>query len=161
MPTNLYGPNDNFHPQNSHVIPGMMSRFHDAVTSNIKVIEIWGSGAPMREFLHVDDMARASIHVMNLHHGIYAAHTDPMLSHINVGTGIDCTIKELAETIAKVTGFDGRLDFNKSKPDGTARKLMDVSRLRSLGWQSEISLEDGLRSTYGWFKENNQILRKR
>ena len=161
MPTNLYGPNDNFHPQNSHVIPGMMSRFHDAVANNIKVIEIWGSGAPMREFLHVDDMAAASIHVMNLEHGIYAAHTDPMLSHINVGTGIDCTIKELAETIAKVTGFDGRLDFNKSKPDGTARKLMDVSRLRSLGWQSEISLEDGLRSTYGWFKENSEILRKR
>lgn len=161
MPTNLYGPNDNFHPQNSHVIPGMMSRFHDAVANNVKVIEIWGSGAPMREFLHVDDMAAASIHVMNLEHGIYAAHTDPMLSHINVGTGIDCTIKELAETIAKVTGFDGRLDFNKSKPDGTARKLMDVSRLRSLGWQSEISLEDGLRSTYGWFKKNSEILRKR
>ena len=161
MPTNLYGPNDNFHPQNSHVIPGMMSRFHDAVANNVTVIEIWGSGAPMREFLHVDDMAAASIHVMNLEHGIYAAHTDPMLSHINVGTGIDCTIKELAETIAKVTGFDGRLDFNKSKPDGTARKLMDVSRLRSLGWQSEISLEDGLRSTYGWFKKNSEILRKR
>ena len=160
MPTNLYGPNDNFHPQNSHVIPGMMSRFHDAVANNVKVIEIWGSGAPMREFLHVDDMAAASIHVMNLEHGIYAAHTDPMLSHINVGTGIDCTIKELAETIAKVTGFDGRLDFNKSKPDGTARKLMDVSRLRSLGWQSEISLEDGLRSTYGWFKKNIQRNRK-
>ena len=160
MPTNLYGPNDNFHPQNSHVIPGMMSRFHDAVVNNIKVMEIWGSGAPMREFLHVDDMAAASIHVMNLQSGIYAAHTDAMLSHINVGTGLDCTIKELAETIAKVTGFDGRLDFNKSKPDGTARKLMDVSRLRSLGWQSEISLEDGLRNTYDWFRENEGILRK-
>ena len=161
MPTNLYGPNDNFHPQNSHVIPGMMSRFHDAVANNVKVIEIWGSGTPKREFLHVDDMAAASIHVMNVEHGIYADHIDPMLSHINVGTGIDCTIKELAETIAKVTGFDGRLDFNKSKPDGTARKLMDVSRLRSLGWQSEISLEDGLRSTYSWFKKNSEILRKK
>ena len=160
MPTNLYGPNDNFHPQNSHVIPGMMCRFHDAVINKAKSIEIWGSGAPMREFLHVDDMATASIHVMNLQSDIYAAHTDAMLSHINVGTGIDCTIKDLAETIAKVTGFDGRLDFNTSKPDGSARKLMDVSRLKSLGWQSEISLEVGLCSTYDWFRENEEILRK-
>jgi GDP-L-fucose synthase len=160
MPTNLYGPNDNFHPQNSHVIPGMMCRFHDAVVNKAKLIEIWGSGAPMREFLHVDDMATASIHVMNLQSDTYAAHTDAMLSHINVGTGLDCTIKDLAETIAKVTGFDGRLDFNTSKPDGSARKLMDVSRLKSLGWQSEISLEDGLSSTYDWFRENEEILRK-
>lgn len=160
MPANLYGPNDNFHPQNSHVIPGMMCRFHDAVVNKAKSIEIWGSGAPMREFLHVDDMAAASIHVMNLQSDIYTAHTDAMISHINVGTGLDCTIKDLAETIAKVTGFDGRLDFNTSKPDGTARKLMDVSRLRSLGWQSEISLEDGLSSTYDWFKKNEGILRK-
>ena len=160
MPANLYGPNDNFHPQNSHVIPGMMCRFHDAVVNKAKSIEIWGSGAPMREFLHVDDMAAASIHVMNLQSDIYTANTDAMISHINVGTGLDCTIKDLAETIAKVTGFDGRLDFNTSKPDGTARKLMDVSRLRSLGWQSEISLEDGLSSTYDWFKKNEGILRK-
>ncbi len=161
MPTNLYGPNDNFHPDNSHVIPAMMSRFHDAIANNNKVMEIWGSGTPMREFLHVDDMASASIYVMNLEHGIYAAHTNTMLSHINVGTGVDCSIKELAETIAKVTGFEGRLYFDKSKPDGTARKLMDISRLRSLGWQSRISLEDGLRSTYDWFKANDGILRQR
>ena len=108
----------------------------------------------------MDDMAAASIHVMNLQSDIYSANTDAMLSHINVGTEIDCTIKDLAETIAKVTGFDGRLDFDTSKPDGTVRKLMDVSRLRSLGWQSKISLEDGLSSTYDWFKKNEGILRK-
>ena len=161
MPTNLYGPNDNFHPENSHVIPALIARFHTAVKNNEKEVVIWGSGTPMREFLHVDDMAAASIHVMNLEHSIYAAHTDAMLSHINVGTGIDCSIKELAETIAKVTGFDGRLYFDKSKPDGTARKLMDISRIKSLGWQSVISLEDGLRSTYDWFKANEGILRNR
>ena len=159
MPTNLYGPNDNFHPENSHVIPAMMSRFHNSVQSKDQVIQIWGSGTPMREFLHVDDMAAASIHVMSLEHSMYAANTDHMLSHINVGSGDDVSIKELAETIAKVTGFGGQLLYDKSKPDGAARKLMDVSRLRLLGWQSEIGLEDGLRSTYDWFIENNQSLR--
>lgn len=159
MPTNLYGPNDNFHPENSHVIPGMMSRFHYAVTNNHREIEIWGSGSPMREFLHVDDMASASIYIMNLDHDIYFANIDPMVSHINVGTGIDCTIKELAETMSKVTGFNGRLEFNKSKPDGTIRKLMDVSLLNSLGWKSKINLEDGLIRTYDWFKANENSLR--
>ncbi len=159
MPTNLYGPNDNFHPENSHVIPAMMRRFDDAVVKNEKKVVIWGSGKPMREFLHVDDMAAASLHVMNLDHKIYSLHTNPMLSHINVGTGADCTIKELAETIAEVTGFKGELIFDGSKPDGTPRKLMDVSRLKKLGWQSSISLKDGLKKTYEWFKANKNNIR--
>jgi len=159
MPTNLYGQNDNFHPENSHVIPAMIGRFHNAVLSDEKEVVIWGSGKPMREFLHVDDMAAASIHVMNLDREIYSLHTEPMLSHINVGTGIDCTIKELAETIAKVTGFDGRLIFDTSKPDGTPRKLLDVSRLRKLGWQYSVSLETGLTKTYSWYKNNFEEVR--
>lgn len=154
MPTNLYGPNDNFHPENSHVIPALIRRFHEAVNSGDSEVVIWGSGKPMREFLHVDDMAAASFHVMNLDSDAYQANTQPMLSHINVGTGIDCTIRELAETIARVTGFEGRLVFDSSKPDGTPRKLMDVSRLRALGWEASISLEDGLASAYEWFKNN-------
>ena len=154
MPTNLYGPNDNFHPDNSHVIPAMIGRFHSAVINSEKEVVIWGSGTPMREFLHVDDMAAASIYVMNLDGEIFSSHTESMISHINVGTGIDCTIKELAETIAKVTGFDGRLIFDSSKPDGTPRKLMDVSRLKKLGWQYSVSLENGLTKTYSWYKNN-------
>lgn len=154
MPTNLYGPNDNFHLENSHVIPAMMRRFRDAMLSNKNEVVIWGSGNPKREFLHVSDMAAASIHVMNLDNHIYASNTKPMLSHINVGTGVDCTIRELAETMAKVVGFKGELIFDSSKPDGTPRKLMDVSRLNSLGWKSTISLEDGLRDTYKWFIKN-------
>ena len=129
MPTNLYGPNDNFHPTNSHVIPALIRRFHDAVTTNAQEVVIWGSGTPKREFLHVDDMAAASVHVMELDQTTYQANTRPMLSHINVGSGHDCTIRELAETIAKVTHFNGTLRFDSSKPDGTPRKLMDVSRL--------------------------------
>ncbi|MBA4501512.1 GDP-L-fucose synthase [Marinobacterium marinum] len=152
MPTNLYGPNDNFHPENSHVIPAMMRRFHEAVQSGQEEVVIWGTGTPMREFLHVDDMAAASVHVMNLAGTVYQAYTQPMLSHINVGTGVDCTIRELAETLAKVTGFQGALRFDTTKPDGTPRKLMDVSRLASLGWQAGIDLESGLQSTYEWFK---------
>lgn len=154
MPTNLYGPNDNFHPENSHVIPALMRRFHEAVASGDSEVVIWGSGNPMREFLHVDDMAAASVHVMNLDESTYQQHTQPMLSHINVGTGVDCTISELAQTMAKVTGFTGRLVFDGTKPDGTPRKLMDVSRLASLGWKSDISLEVGLKDTYEWFKAN-------
>lgn len=154
MPTNLYGPHDNFHPENSHVIPALMRRFHEAVGRDEQVVTIWGSGAPMREFLHVDDMAAACVHVMNLDEASYLQHTQPRLSHINVGTGVDCTIRELAETIAKVTGFAGQLVFDASKPDGTARKLMDVSRLETLGWKYGISLEDGLRNTYEWFLEH-------
>ena len=159
MPTNLYGPNDNFHPENSHVIPALLRRFHEAVKSNAEVVTIWGSGTPMREFLHVDDMAAASIHVMELDTETFKANTQPMLSHINVGTGIDCTIRELAETVAKVTGFQGRLEFDATKPDGTPRKLMDVSRLADLGWKASLSLEDGLRDAYQWYLDNIELAR--
>lgn len=154
MPTNLYGPHDNFHPENSHVIPALLRRFHEAVQRGDEEVVIWGSGKPMREFLHVDDMAAASVHVMELDDATYRDNTQPMLSHINVGTGVDCTIRELAETVAKVTGFAGRLTFDASKPDGTPRKLMDVSRLKALGWQASIGLEEGLRDAYGWYVEN-------
>ncbi len=154
MPTNLYGPNDNFHPENSHVIPALLRRFHEAVEQDIETVTIWGSGTPMREFLHVDDMAAASIHVMNLDRETYDTNTQPMLSHINVGTGVDCTIRELAETVAKVTGFKGQLEFDATKPDGAPRKLMDVSRLQDLGWNYSLSLEEGLKGAYHWFVEN-------
>ncbi|MFB4370289.1 MULTISPECIES: GDP-L-fucose synthase [unclassified Pseudomonas] len=154
MPTNLYGPHDNYHPENSHVIPALLRRFHEATLRGDDEVVIWGSGTPMREFLHVDDMAAASVHVMNLDEATYQAHTQPMLSHINVGTGQDCTIRELAETIARVTEFQGRLTFDSSKPDGTPRKLMDVSRLAKLGWTASIDLETGLRDAYRWFVDN-------
>ncbi|CRY08995.1 GDP-L-fucose synthase [Yersinia enterocolitica] len=160
MPTNLYGENDNFHPDNSHVIPALLRRFHEAKMRNDNEIIVWGSGKPMREFLHVDDMAAASIYVMELADDIYAANTQPMLSHINVGTGIDCTIRELAETIAQVVGFSGKLVFDSSKPDGAPRKLMDVSRLDKLGWRYQISLEKGLKMTYQWFLDNQNNFRK-
>jgi GDP-L-fucose synthase len=154
MPTNLYGPGDNYHPENSHVIPALLRRFHEAARRGDGEVVIWGSGAPMREFLHVDDMAEACIHVMDLPREVYAAHTQPMLSHVNVGTGVDCTIRELAETIARVTGFRGRLAWDRGKPDGAPRKLMDVSRLAALGWKARIGLEDGLRDAYRWFLEH-------
>ena len=160
MPTNLYGPNDNFHTENSHVIPALMRRFHQAVLAEDLEVVIWGSGKPMREFLYVDDMAAASLFVMNLPLDTYQIHTQPMLSHINVGTGRDCTIRELAETMARVTGFTGKLIFDASKPDGSPRKLMDDSRLKALGWQSQITLEDGLRKTYAWFLENQDAYRQ-
>jgi GDP-L-fucose synthase len=160
MPTNLYGPHDNYHPENSHVIPALLRRFHEAVQENAEEVVIWGSGKPMREFLHVDDMASASVHVMNMGNELYQSITSPMLSHINVGTGIDCTISELSETIARVTGFTGRLTFDASKPDGTPRKLLDVSRLNSMGWRATIGLEDGLRDAYSWFVENQNDLRR-
>jgi len=159
MPTNLYGPHDNFHPENSHVIPALLRRFHEAVLSNAEEVVIWGSGTPMREFLHVDDMAAASVYVMELDAVTYRANTQPMLSHINVGSGVDCTIRELAETIARVTGFKGRLGFDAGKPDGTQRKLMDVSRLRAMGWQADIGLEEGLQDAYRWFLENQDRFR--
>lgn len=158
MPTNLYGPGDNFHPDNSHVIPALLRRFHAAVESGATEVTVWGS--PRREFLHVDDMAAASVFVMNLDDSIYQANTQPMLSHINVGSGVDCTIRELAEALAAVTGFQGRLVFDASKPDGTPRKLMDVSRLKALGWQAAIDLEEGLSQTYAWFVDNQQNFRK-
>jgi GDP-L-fucose synthase len=159
MPTNLYGQNDNFHPENSHVIPAMMRRFHEAKEAGASEVMVWGSGKPMREFLHVDDMAAASLHVMNLATSTYEANTQSMLSHVNVGTGVDCTIRELAETLAEVTGYSGKLVFDTSKPDGAPRKLMDVSRLKALGWQASISLEQGLGSTYQWFLEHQEQLR--
>ncbi|MCD9477847.1 GDP-L-fucose synthase [Photobacterium phosphoreum] len=160
MPTNLYGENDNFHPDNSHVIPALMRRFHEAKLNNAKEVVVWGTGTPMREFLFVDDMAAASIHVMELDSTIYQANTQPMLSHINVGTGVDCTIREMAETMAKVVGFKGDVVFDSTKPDGTPRKLMDVTRLADLGWQYKISLEQGLTHTYEWFLANQDNFRK-
>jgi len=159
MPTNLYGQNDNFHPENSHVIPAMVRRFHEAKEAGASEVVVWGSGQPMREFLHVDDMAAASVYVMNLDDANYQANTKLMLSHINVGTGVDCTIRELAETLADVTGFTGKLVFDTSKPDGAPRKLMDVSRLNALGWQARIGLKDGLAGTYQWFLEHQEQLR--
>lgn len=159
MPTNLYGENDNFHPENSHVIPALMRRFHEAAQNNAPEVVVWGSGKPMREFLHVDDMAAASVYVMNADKATYDNCTDPMLSHINVGTGIDCTISELAHTMADVVGFTGKLTFDASKPDGTPRKLMDVNTLRELGWTASISLKEGLADTYAWFLENQANFR--
>lgn len=154
MPTNLYGPNDNFHPNNSHVIPAMIRRFHEAKQRGDLDVVVWGTGTPMREFLHVDDLAAASIHIMNLDAATYQQYTQPMLSHINVGTGIDCTIRELAETLKKVIGLKAELVFDTKKPDGTPRKLMDVSCLKNLGWQAQIDLESGLKQTYSWFLNN-------
>ncbi len=159
MPTNLYGPNDNFHKDNSHVIPALLRRFHEATQRDDKYVEVWGSGKPMREFLHVDDMAAASIHVMELDNEVWQENTEPMLSHVNVGTGEDCTIRELSDAIAKVVGFRGEIIFDTSKPDGTPRKLLDVSRLRRLGWHHEIGLEQGLVNTYRWFLDNQQRYR--
>lgn len=160
MPTNLYGVNDNFHPDNSHVIPALLRRFHEAKLNQLPEVIAWGTGQAMREFLHVDDMASASIFVMNLDKTIYDKHTEPMLSHINIGTGVDCTIKELTETIAKVVGYKGDIVWDSSKPDGTPRKLMDVNRLKSLGWQYSIDLEQGLKQTYDWFLDNQESFRK-
>jgi GDP-L-fucose synthase len=159
MPTNLYGENDNFHPENSHVIPAMMRRFHEAAASDASEVVVWGTGKPMREFLHVDDMAEASVFVMNLDKETYEANTQTMLSHINVGTGVDCTIAELAHTLAKVVGFKGKVVFDTTKPDGAPRKLMDVSRLRDMGWHAQTSLEDGLHSTYAWFLAHQSDIR--
>jgi len=159
MPTNLYGQNDNFHPTNSHVIPAMMQRFHNAKITKQAQVRVWGSGNQMREFMHVDDMAAASVHVTNLSSQKYAQVTNPRLSHINVGTGIDCTIRELAETMQEVVGFEGDLQFDTSKPDGTPRKLLDVEHLKSLGWEASITLRDGLNLTYAWFLDHQSELR--
>lgn len=159
MPTNLYGPFDNFHPENSHVIPAMMQRFHQAREQGVDEVVVWGTGKPMREFLYVDDMAAACVHVMNLPEGVYSAHTNPMQSHINVGTGTDCTIAELAQTMARVVGFKGNVVFDTDKPDGTPRKLLNVDKLAAMGWQASVSLEDGLAATYRWYLENEANLR--
>lgn len=159
MPTNLYGPGDNFHPANSHVMPAMMRRFHEAVQEGRDEVVVWGTGTPRREFLHVDDMAEASLFVMNLDRAVYEANTQPMLSHINVGTGEDVSIRELAGMLAEVTGFKGRLVFDTTKPDGTPRKLMDVSRLAAMGWRARTGLRDGIEETYRWFLQNADGLR--
>ena len=159
MPTNLYGPGDNFHPENSHVLPALIRRFHEAARDGLEEVTIWGTGAPRREFLHVDDMVEASLFVLDLPKGAYDANTDPMLSHINVGSGSDISILELAQMVAKVTRFEGRIATDPSKPDGTMRKLMDVSRLKSMGWQARIDLEDGIAETYRWFLDNADTAR--
>lgn len=159
MPTNLYGPGDNFHPENSHVLPALMRRFHEAAQQGLEEVTIWGSGTPRREFLHVDDMAAASLFVLGLDKANYDANTDPMLSHINVGCGSDVSILELAQLVADVVGFAGRIATDPSKPDGTARKLMDVSRLDQMGWRARIGLEDGVAETYQWFLANAEALR--
>ena len=148
MPTNLYGPGDNYHPQNSHVIPALIRRFHEAKVNNAPTVAIWGSGTPRREFLYVDDMAAASVFVMNLPKATLDAHTQPMQSHINVGFGSDITIKELALAVGKTVGYQGIIDFDTSKPDGSPRKLMDSRRLNALGWQAKVSLDSGLAAAY-------------
>lgn len=152
MPTNLYGPGDTYHPENSHVIPALIRRFHEAKVNNAPSVTIWGTGTPRREFLYVDDMSRACVHVMNLDKATYDRHTDPMCSHINVGTGIDLTIRELAETIQEVIGYKGKIEFDPSKHDGSPRKLMNSQRLNSLGWQPEVGLKNGLTQAYADFR---------
>ncbi len=154
MPTNLYGPNDNFHPQNSHVIPALIRRFHEAKINNDDELTIWGSGNAMREFLYVDDMAQASIFVLELSKDSYQTNTKPMLSHINVGTGKDITIRELAEIMKEVIGYNGKINYDLSRPDGAPRKLIDVSRLSNMGWKYSIDLEEGLIKTYNWYLKN-------
>ena len=160
MPTNLYGPNDNFHAENSHVIPALLRRFHNAKINKDDIVTAWGTGKPLREFLHVDDMAEASVFVMNLNTETYVSNTSSMLSHINVGTGKDCSINDLVRTIASVVGFTGKIEFDSSKPDGSPRKLMDISRLQKLGWKAKISLEEGINNTYKWFLKHEQNIRK-
>jgi GDP-L-fucose synthase len=154
MPTNLYGPGDNYHPENSHVIPALIRRFHEAKLNNAPSVAIWGTGTPKREFLYVDDMAAACVHVMNLDKAIYDQHTQPMLSHINVGCGEDVTIREVAEAIGKTVGYQGEIIFDTSKPDGTPRKLMDSSRLNALGWKAQVGLQTGLAAAYQDFLTN-------
>ena len=160
MPTNLYGENDNFHPDNSHVIPALMRRFHEAKLNDVPEVVVWGTGKPMREFLHVDDMAAASIFVANVSDEIYQSCTEPMLSHINVGTGVDCTISEMAHTMAEVVGYKGKITFDTTKPDGAPRKLMNVDTLKKLGWTYNIELKEGLASTYAWFLEHQDDFRE-
>lgn len=159
MPTNLYGPGDNFHPENSHVLPALIRRFHTAAQEGHEAVTIWGTGTPRREFLHVDDMAEASLFVLDLDKPTYNAHTDPMLSHINVGTGEDISILGLARLVARVTGFQGHVITDPQKPDGTPRKLMDVNRLNEMGWRAKIGLEEGLANTYQWFIDHQNVFR--
>lgn len=154
MPTNLYGINDNFHPLNSHVIPALMRRFHEAKINNEAEVEVWGDGKAMREFLFVDDMAQAALFVLELDEHTYKSNTKPMLSHINVGTGKDITIKELAQTMKDVVGYKGKISFDTSKPNGSPRKLIDVSRLSNMGWNYKVDLKEGLELTYSWYLDN-------
>lgn len=157
MPTNLYGENDNFHPRNSHVIPALIRRFHTAKINDDSSVEVWGTGNAMREFLYVEDMAAACIHIMMLDQDIYQANTEPALSHINIGTGIDISIRELAETISQVVDYKGTITWDSSMPDGAPRKLMDVSRLKTLGWEAQTELTEGLTKTYQWFTTHCDI----
>jgi GDP-L-fucose synthase len=157
MPTSLYGVNDNFHPENSHVIPALMRRFHEAKVNNDAEVIVWGTGNAMREFLYVDDMAVASLFVLKLDEKTYKTNTQPMLSHINVGTGKDVTIREMAETMKQVVGYEGNLTFDTTKPDGSPRKLIDVSRLSNMGWKYSINLEDGLKKTYKWYLTQDKL----
>jgi len=159
MPTNLYGPGDNFDLANSHVIPALIRKFHEAKVANAAEVEVWGSGTPKRDFLHVDDMAAACLHLMQLDADSYRAQTDPRCSHINVGTGVDVTIAELARTVGEVVGFRGQLRFDPTKPDGAPRKLLEISRLRDLGWSADIDLHQGLTQSYEWFLANQANLR--
>ena len=159
MPTNLYGPGDNFHPENSHVLPAMIRRFQEAVEQGTERVTIWGTGAPRREFLHVDDMAEASLFVLDLPKPVYEANTEPMLSHINVGSGEDVSILDLAHLVARTVGFEGEIVTDPSKPDGTLRKLMDVSRLARMGWQARIGLDDGVADAWRWFLNNRNTAR--
>jgi GDP-L-fucose synthase len=154
MPTNLYGPGDNYHPENSHVIPALIRRFHEAKAHNAPSVTIWGTGAPRREFLYVDDMAAASVHVMHLPKSVYDQHTSPMQSHINVGSGSDITIAELAQAIGQTVGYQGCIEFDTSKPDGAPRKWMDSSRLNALGWQPAVNLPTGLKTAYQDFQNS-------
>lgn len=160
MPTNLYGPGDNFHPENSHVLPALIRRFHEAAQDGKDAVVIWGSGKPRREFLHVDDMAAASLFVLDLDKTRYDSNVQPQLSHINVGSGVDVSILELAQMVAEVTGYTGKIELDRTKPDGTMRKLMDVSRLADMGWKASIDLETGVRETYQWFLEHQDSFRR-
>ena len=155
MPTNLYGPGDNYHPENSHVIPALIRRFHEAKINNLSNVAIWGTGNPRREFLYVDDMAAASVYVMNLSKNHYEQQTKPMLSHINVGYGSDITVKELAILVSQTVGFQGAIEFDSSKPDGSPRKWMDSGKLNALGWRAHVNLEKGLAIAYEDFKKCN------
>ncbi|WP_435201438.1 GDP-L-fucose synthase [Qipengyuania sp. 902] len=159
MPTNLYGPGDNFHPENSHVLPALIRRFHEAAQEGRDEVVIWGTGTPRREFLHVDDMAAASLFALDLSREKYEANTQPMLSHINVGYGEDISILQLAKIVARATGFEGKILTDPSKPDGTMRKLMDVSRLKTMGWTPAITLEQGIKQTYRWFLDHRDSVR--
>jgi len=159
MPTNLYGPEDNFHPQNSHVIPALIRRFHEAKMAQSDSVTIWGTGQVKREFMHVRDMADACSYIMQLEPQRYKENTQEMLSHINIGTGVDVRIAELAELVKKVTEFDGKIEYDTSKPDGPSRKLLEVSRLSNMGWKAKISLEEGLGDTYNWYRDNINSIR--